>query len=80
MFDYIPVRHNGFMLRSYNGNYLNIELKDNRISATAQFMRQAGVFQYVPLNSKIERKVSISERFKLFKKAILFVKSKLFSN
>jgi peptidoglycan/xylan/chitin deacetylase (PgdA/CDA1 family) len=80
MFDYIPVRHNGFMLRSYNGNYLNIDSKENRLTATAQFMRQAGVFKYTPVNSKVERKVSISERFKLAKKAFLFIKSKLFSN
>jgi len=79
MFDYIPVRHNGFMLRSYNGNYLNIDSKDNRIMAVAQFMRQATIFYYFPVHSKINRKVSFSERLKLFKKGIQFVKSKIFS-
>jgi peptidoglycan/xylan/chitin deacetylase (PgdA/CDA1 family) len=79
MFDYIPVRHNGFMLRSYNGNYLNIDSKDNRIMAVAQFMRQATIFYYFPVHSKINRIVSFSERLKLFKKGIQFVKSKIFS-
>ncbi len=79
MFDYIPIRYNGFMLRSYNGNYLNIENKDNRMVASAQFMRQATVFNFKSVHSKIERKVSVSERLRLFKKGILFVKSKLFS-
>jgi peptidoglycan/xylan/chitin deacetylase (PgdA/CDA1 family) len=79
MFDYIPVRHNGFMLRSYNGNYLNIDSKDNRIMAAAQFMRQATIFYYFPVHSKINRIVSFSERLKLFKKGIQFVKSKIFS-
>ncbi len=81
LFDYIPVRHNGFMLRSYNGNYLNIETKENnRLMANAQFMRQAKVFNYISVHSKLERKVSFTERIMLFKKAIRFVKSKIFSN
>ena len=81
LFDYIPVRHNGFMLRSYNGNYLNIETNDcSRLMANAQFMRQATVFNFISVHSKLERKVSITERIILFKKAIRFVKSKIFSN
>jgi len=79
MFDYIPTRYNGFMLRSYNGNYLNIEKNDNKMFANAQFMRQANVFNFISVYSKIERKVSVSERLRLVKKAILFVKSKIFS-
>ena len=81
IFDYIPVIHNGFMLRSYNGNYLNIETNDgSRLMANAQFMRQATVFNFISVHLKLERKVSIAERIMLFKKAIRFVKSKIFSN
>jgi peptidoglycan/xylan/chitin deacetylase (PgdA/CDA1 family) len=77
-FDYIPVRNNRFMLRTFSGDYLVLD-KDGNISATAAFMRLASVFSYKPLNLDANTKISFKERLLILKKGILFVKSKLFS-
>ena len=80
LFDYIPVRNNGFLLRTYNGNYLSLNPKvDKALHADAQFIRKASLFYFQAVSQNIERKVSFSERLLLFKKAALFIKSKLFS-
>ncbi|RYE29106.1 MAG: hypothetical protein EOP42_15145 [Sphingobacteriaceae bacterium] len=75
-FDLITVNKNKLMLRATNGNYLTIE-KNGIVSSSAQYMRQAAVFRYVNHNSFVESKLTLQQRFKLLKKKLLFIKSKL---
>ncbi|MEJ7560213.1 MAG: polysaccharide deacetylase family protein [Pedobacter sp.] len=77
-FDYVPVRNNRFMLRSFSGNFLTIN-KNKELSATAPFMRLATVFRYTPLHVEANTKMSLRERLSIFKKGLLFIKSKIFS-
>lgn len=77
-FDYIPVRNNRFMLRCISGNYLTVDAKQ-MLSATAQFMRSAAVFNYKPTNTNANTEMTLKEKLLLVKKGLLFVKSKLIS-
>jgi len=79
IFDYIPVRNNRFMLRSHTGNYLAIDKNNGSLSANAQFMRSAAIFNYIPIGTQANTKISLKERMLLIKKGIRFVKSKLLS-
>jgi peptidoglycan/xylan/chitin deacetylase (PgdA/CDA1 family) len=79
IFDYIPVRNNRFMLRSYTGNYLALNV-DKELAATAKFMIGAAVFSYKPLQTAANTTLTFKEKLLLFKKGVLFVKSKLFSS
>jgi peptidoglycan/xylan/chitin deacetylase (PgdA/CDA1 family) len=78
VFDYIPVRNNRFMLRSYSGNYLALNAS-KELAATAKFMIGAAVFSYKPLQTAANTKLTLKEKLLLLKKGVLFVKSKLFS-
>jgi peptidoglycan/xylan/chitin deacetylase (PgdA/CDA1 family) len=79
-FDYIPVRGNGFLLRAFNGNFLQANSPNGNVLNTgAQFMRQASILYYTPVHHNIQQKVTFKTRLKMAKKAIMFVKSKLLS-
>ncbi|WP_419800382.1 polysaccharide deacetylase family protein [Mucilaginibacter sp.] len=75
-FDLINVSKNKLMLRAANGNYLTIE-KSGIVSSSAKYMRQAEVFRYASHNNFVKNKVTLQQRFQLFKKQVLFIKSKL---
>lgn len=77
-FDYIQVRNDGFMLRSYTGNYLAVN-KEGKLHAEAQFMRQAEVFKFSFTDTYTKVPVSILKRLQILKKGFLFVKSKILS-
>jgi len=76
LFDYIPVTNNCFMLRATTGHYLAVGA-NSMLAASAPFMRQAGVFSYVPVNLPVKAKLTVIEKLQLFKKRIAFIKSKL---
>jgi len=75
-FDLIPVNTSQIMLRCTNGYYVAIE-KNGKLSSSAQFMRQAAVFNYANHNLAISNQISLKKKLLLFKKRLLFVKSKL---
>ncbi len=77
-FDYIHVRDNSFMLRTYNGSYLCTDKSDGSVlSATAPFMRQAGIFNFSYPSFSSQRKLSLKQRLTLIWKRLLFIKSKV---
>ncbi|RYE31816.1 MAG: hypothetical protein EOP42_10095, partial [Sphingobacteriaceae bacterium] len=75
-FDLIPVNRNKLMLRATNGNYLTVE-NNGIVSSSANYMRQAAVFRYANYNNFVTQKISLQQRLRLFKKKLLFIKSKL---
>jgi peptidoglycan/xylan/chitin deacetylase (PgdA/CDA1 family) len=78
LFDSIPVSASELMLRSHNGNYLAAENKrGGLLRANAPFMRQAWRMAYVPGTGAHIPPVSLARRLQNFKKAALFVKSKV---
>jgi peptidoglycan/xylan/chitin deacetylase (PgdA/CDA1 family) len=76
VFDYIPVTNNRFMLRATTGNYLFLD-SSKVLTAGAPYMRQAGIFSYIPVNLPAKTKLSAGEKIKLFKKRLAFIRSKL---
>ena len=78
LFDSIPVSASELMLRSHNGNYLAAEnQRGGLLRANAPFMRQAWRMAYVPGTGAHIPPVSLARRLQNFKKAALFVKSKV---
>ncbi len=77
-FDLVQLRDNQVIFRAANGNYLNIEKKrEARLMTSAEFMRQAEVFIYIPKHMDKIKSISIRRRLFLLKKRILFIKSKI---
>lgn len=75
--DYIPVRSNQFMLRTFNGNYMGAEKSVTHLSANAPFMRQACIFQFEYENKPMKRQGGFKHNLKMMKKRLLFIKSKI---
>ncbi|MEX8546969.1 MAG: polysaccharide deacetylase family protein [Mucilaginibacter sp.] len=74
-FDIIPVDKNSIMLRCYDGSYLTLE--KGKLTRNAPFMRQAAIFSYANHNFTINNNISRKQKLLLFKKQLLFIKSKL---
>lgn len=75
-FDLVPVRDNEFILRTNNGHYIAIG-KDGTLQASAEFMRQAAILGYYPLDVEIRTKKSLKKKLELMNKRFKFIKSKL---
>lgn len=75
-FDLILVDSHGLMFRCTNGHFLSIE-KTGKLTASAQYMRQAAIFWYANHNNVVKNTLSIKQKLLLYKKQLLFIKSKL---
>lgn len=73
--DYIPVKNEGFMLRTYNGNYIGQNSQE--MQADAPFMRGAAVLRFEYKKQAYRRKKSLSDSLNLMKRRLKFIKSKL---
>ncbi len=74
-FDLITVNENGLMLRCTDGKFVSI--KNKKLCYREEYMRKATVFYYSAYNLDFKTKVSLKKRYFLFKKQMMFVKSKL---
>ncbi len=74
-FDLIPVNANGVILRCTNGNYLSVN--HGKLTSQAQFIRQAAIFKFANHNLQVKNELTLNQKFLLFKKQVLFIKSKL---
>lgn len=76
-FDLIPLSANRILLRAYNGNYLTQENKrGGSLLASAQFMRQGERFTF-SIVAAPSKKYSLLQRYRMLKRKILFIKSKI---
>ena len=80
-FDLVPVFDNQLMLRTYNGNFITTDTKTGQLTAEAKYMRSATIFTYHPLHTKVEETpITFQMRYRLWKKRLAFIKSKLLSS
>ena len=78
LFDWIPVDHNCFILRSASGHYLTSTNKNgDNILANAQHMRHAELFKFKSLDIPAKKNISFKARWLLLKRRFMFIKSKL---
>lgn len=76
-FDLIPISTNQILLRAHNGNYLTQEHKQGgKLLANAPFMRQGERFIFSPATTP-PKKPSLSNRYTMLKRKILYLKSKI---
>ncbi len=78
-FDLIPIAGNQFMFRCSNGNFLTIQNKNGAKLLTGEkYMKGASIFYISPANTLGVKKKSLKTNLLLFKKRLLYIKSKIF--